>query len=227
MRDAEEKAVPAHAAEIARLTERLAPVGAERVAECLEALKRGGMAAPAGIAPADFLREYMLALSNVPPCGLTAAIVKLKRGEYAGVRPGVKPGLMPVPAELAALARLEARSASEDLVRERAKASTLLAMTRAPVSPEAKARVLALLARFRRQTDAARADVAAAKPSPKHAVPLTESVVSDGPAAERIAVRGRTAAPGEDGDKAGRRQGEQANDADREPRRNAHDDDRG
>ncbi|WP_173513022.1 hypothetical protein [Sinorhizobium psoraleae] len=141
--------------EIGRLADRLRPAPPERVAECLDALKRGGMVAPAGIAPADFLREYVLALSNVPACGLMAAIVKLKRGEYAAVRPG----FMPVPAELAALARQEARGAREDMARARATAETLRALSKPPPpSPESKARVRALHARFRAQVSADRAE---------------------------------------------------------------------
>ncbi|MDK1386885.1 hypothetical protein QN224_15860 [Sinorhizobium sp. 8-89] len=143
--------------EIGRLADRLRPAPPEGVAECLDALKRGGMVAPASIAPADFLREYVLALSNVPACGLMAAIVKLKRGEYAAVRPG----FMPVPAELAALARQEARGVREDMARARATAETLRALSKPPPSPESKARVRAIHARFRAE---ARGEPAEATP---------------------------------------------------------------
>lgn len=142
--------------EIGRLADRLKPAGPERVAECLDALKRGGMAAPAAIAPGDFLREYSLALSNVPACGLTAAIVKLKRGEYDTV----KPAFMPLPAELAALARKEALSVREDMARARATVETLQALSRPKASPESKARVRALHARFRAQVSAGQAETA-------------------------------------------------------------------
>ncbi|MCA1407307.1 hypothetical protein I6F26_14225 [Ensifer sp. IC3342] len=142
--------------EIGRLADRLKPAPPERVAECLDALKRGGMAAPVSIAPADFLREYVLALSNVPACGLMAAIVKLKRGEYATV----KPAFMPVPAELAALARKEALGVQEDMARARATLETLQALSRPEASPESKARVRALHARFRAQVSADRAEAA-------------------------------------------------------------------
>ncbi|WEX86606.1 hypothetical protein PZN02_002907 [Sinorhizobium garamanticum] len=140
--------------EIGRLADRLKPAGPERVAECLDALKRGGMAAPAAIAPGDFLREYTLALSNVPACGLMAAIVKLKRGEYATV----KPAFMPLPAELAALARKESLGVREDMARARAMVETLHALSRPEPSPESKARVRALHARFRAQVTADRAE---------------------------------------------------------------------
>ncbi|MCA1440456.1 hypothetical protein I6F07_09565 [Ensifer sp. IC4062] len=136
--------------EIGRLADRLKPAGPERLAECLDALKRGGMAAPAAIAPADFLREYVLALSNVPACGLMAAIVKLKRGEYATVNPA----FMPLPAELAALARREALGVREDIARARAMAETLQALSRPKPSSESRARVRALHARFRAQVGA-------------------------------------------------------------------------
>ncbi|MBP1882500.1 hypothetical protein [Sinorhizobium mexicanum] len=135
--------------EIGRLADRLKPAPPERVAECLNALKRGGMVAPATIAPADFLREYTLALSNVPACGLMAAIVKLKRGEYATV----KPAFMPMPAELAALSRKEALGAREDMSRARATAETLQALARPAPSPESKQRVRAILAPFREQAE--------------------------------------------------------------------------
>ncbi|MDK1373439.1 MULTISPECIES: hypothetical protein [unclassified Sinorhizobium] len=140
--------------EIGRLADSQRPAPPERVAECLDALKRGGMAAPAAIAPTDFLREYTLALSNVPACGLMAAIVKLKRGEYATA----KPAFMPLPAELAAFARKEALGAREDMARARATAETLQALSRPKPSPESKARVRAILARFRGQVSADRAE---------------------------------------------------------------------
>ncbi|THK33520.1 hypothetical protein EHS39_35755 [Ensifer sp. MPMI2T] len=140
--------------EIGRLADRLKPAPPERVAECLDALKRGGMAAPAAIAPADFLREYVLALSNVPVCGLMAAIVKLKRGEYATV----KPAFMPLPAELAALARKESLCVREDMARARAMVETLQALSRPKPSPESRARVRALHARFRAQVSASPAE---------------------------------------------------------------------
>ncbi|WP_331374832.1 hypothetical protein [Sinorhizobium chiapasense] len=140
--------------EIGRLADRLRPAPPERVAECLDALKRGGMAAPAAIAPADFLREYTLALSNVPACGLMTAILKLKRGEYATVNPA----FMPLPAELAALARKEALGVREDMARARATVETLQALSRPKPSPESKARVRALLARYRGQAELPAAD---------------------------------------------------------------------
>ncbi|WP_051000025.1 hypothetical protein [Sinorhizobium fredii] len=96
--------------EIGALTEQLAPADEALIARAVDALKRGGMNAPAGIAPEDILSEYAIALDGVARYGLVTAITKLKRGEYDSV----KPAFMPTPAELAAIARIEAKPLRED-----------------------------------------------------------------------------------------------------------------
>lgn len=140
--------------EIGALTEQLAPVEPDFIAQALDALKRGGMAVPSGIAPADFIREYSIALSGVPACGLKTAVAKLKQGKYEGV----KPGFMPTPAELAAIARLEARPVLEDRIRKRETLETLKPKEQ-PMdrSPEVMARVRARLNQFRQEHAASKA----------------------------------------------------------------------
>lgn len=115
--------------EIGALTEQLAPADDALIARAIDALKRGGMNAPAGIAPEDILREYAIALDGVPRYGLITAIAKLKRGEYDSV----KPGFMPTPAELAAIARLEAKPLREDRIRKQETLNALAERVRRPV----------------------------------------------------------------------------------------------
>lgn len=100
--------------EIGALTDQLAPADEALIARAIDTLDRGGMNAPAGIAPENLLSEYSIALDGVPRYGLVTAITKLKRGEYETI----KAGFMPLPAELAAIARLEAKSLREDRIRK-------------------------------------------------------------------------------------------------------------
>jgi len=134
--------------EIGALTEQLAPVEPDFIAKALDALKRGGMSVPSGIAPADFIREYSIALTGVPVCGLKTAVAKLKRGQYESVNPG----FMPTPAELAAICRLEARPVLEDRIRKRETLETLRpAEKQVDRSPAVMARVRAKLGNFRQE----------------------------------------------------------------------------
>lgn len=133
--------------DIGALTDKLAPARPDFIAECLDKLKSGGMMVPKGIAPADFVREYTIALGGVPGYGLAVAVTKLKRGEY----PDVKPDFMPLPAMLAAIARLETKAIRDDLVRLREKEATLaeVAKPREKTSEEQKERIRQLHAQFK------------------------------------------------------------------------------
>jgi len=133
--------------EIGALTDKLAPARSDFIAECIDKLKSGGMMVPKGIAPSEFIREYTMALSGVPAYGLAVAVAKLKRGEY----PDVKPDFMPLPAMLAAIARLETKTIRDDLVRLREKEVTLqeAAKPREKTSEEQMARIRQLHAQFK------------------------------------------------------------------------------
>lgn len=133
--------------EIGALTDKLAPARPDFIAECIDKLKAGGMMVPKTIAAADFIREYTIALAGVPSYGLAVAVAKLKRGEY----PDVKPDFMPLPALLAAIARLETKTIRDDLVRLREKEETLVetAKPREKSSEEQLERIRKLHAQFK------------------------------------------------------------------------------
>lgn len=133
--------------EIGALTDKLAPARPDFIAECIDKLKSGGMMVPKTIAAADFIREYTIALAGVPSYGLAVAVAKLKRGEY----PDVKPDFMPLPALLAAIARLETKTIRDDLVRLREKEETLVEATkpREKTSEEQLERIRKLHAQFK------------------------------------------------------------------------------
>ena len=90
--------------EITALTEQLSPAGPDEIAKAIASLMDGGMLFPQSIKAADPVEEYRLVLKGVPICGLRAAFIKLKRGEYTDL----KPDYIPLPAALARLAREEA-----------------------------------------------------------------------------------------------------------------------
>lgn len=145
--------------EITALTERLSPPASDFIATALNALKRGGMLMPKGIAPEDFIKEYTLALSSVPRSGLMTAVAKLKSGQYE-----IDHAFLPRPAELAAMARLEAKSDRDDLIRKRAMAEALAPSKKRPdSSPEVMSRVKAKLAAFKAEN--ARLNAVAGAPS--------------------------------------------------------------
>lgn len=143
--------------EITALSKQLAPVKPDFIAECLHKLKSGGMLVPKSIAAADFLTEYTIALGGVPEHGLKVVVVKLKRGEY----PDVNPEFMPLPAQLAAMARAECRVLRDDIARLREKQSTIADLNKQPENtPEERrrqiARVRELHAGFKQANEAAR-----------------------------------------------------------------------
>jgi len=90
--------------EITTLTEQLSPAGPDDIAKAIASLMDGGMLFPQSIKAADPIEEYRIVLKGVPLCGLRAAFIKLKRGEYVDLNPA----FIPLPAALARLARDEA-----------------------------------------------------------------------------------------------------------------------
>jgi hypothetical protein len=90
--------------EITSLTDQLSPAGPDDIAKAIASLMDGGMLFPQSIKAADPVEEYRIVLKGVPICGLRAAFIKLKRGEYVDLNPA----FIPLPAALARLARDEA-----------------------------------------------------------------------------------------------------------------------
>lgn len=134
--------------EITALTDRLAPADGETIAKHLLSLRKAGMAIPSGMKPDDLEPVYTYALSDVPAFGLRRAVEKIIKGEYQ-----IKYGFMPLPPELAAMARAEARTLREDLSRLRAREATLADIAKGP-PPEpdesTKERVRHLREQFKR-----------------------------------------------------------------------------
>lgn len=95
--------------EITTLNEQLSPAGPDDIAKAIASLMDGGMLFPQSIKAADPVEEYRIVLKGVPICGLRAAFIKLKRGEYTDL----KPDFIPLPAALARLAREEAAGKME------------------------------------------------------------------------------------------------------------------
>lgn len=95
--------------EITVLTEQLSPAGPDDIGKAIASLMDGGMMFPQSIKASDPIEEYRVVLKGVPLCGLRAAFIKLKRGEYEGVNPA----FIPLPAALAKLARDEAKPKME------------------------------------------------------------------------------------------------------------------
>lgn len=135
--------------EITALTNRLAPASEDAVTVALGSLQTAGLTIPASIEPGNVMRVYRFALEGVPTCGLKIATKKLLRGDYAG-NPDILLGMVPKPPVLAALAKLEARTAREDLARKRDLVETLThKVPEIDRSPEVMARVRARVAEVR------------------------------------------------------------------------------
>lgn len=144
--------------EISALTERLSPVQPSDIDRCLERMLKTGMTMPAGIKPADQSVVYGYALEGVPICGLFVATQKLLKGDYAG-NPDVLLGMIPKPPVLAALAKLEARVAREDLARKRDAVNTMTQKPEIDRSAEVMARVRAVAGDFKATYEASKAAV--------------------------------------------------------------------
>ncbi|MBO0141486.1 hypothetical protein JZX87_09960 [Agrobacterium sp. Ap1] len=110
---------------------------------------------PPSIAKTKAIEEYSKVLSAVPSCGLRRAMTKLKHGQYENINLD----FIPTPANLAAMARAEAKVTIDDLTRLREKQATLrdLHDKPEPVSEEARARVRSMLGRFNANHEAHKA----------------------------------------------------------------------
>lgn len=140
--------------EIGALTEKLQPADGSAIAKHLLSLRKAGMSIPNGMKPDDLEAVYTYALSDVPAFGLRRAVEKIIKGEYQ-----IKYGFMPLPPELAAMARAEAKATRDDLVRLREKEATLRDLAKKPddrPDEAAKERMRQLLENFRIDTAAAR-----------------------------------------------------------------------
>lgn len=90
---------------------------------------------------------YLSILKGVPMCGLRRALTKFRNGEYENMNYS----FIPLPAELAAMARAEAKMERDDLVRLRDTKRTLdeRSQETAKVSEEGKARIRKMLEEYR------------------------------------------------------------------------------
>lgn len=152
--------------EISALTEKLAAVEPDNVAEAIGSLLAAGLKLSSGIQPDKAPLVYGYALSGVSAYGLRRAVTKLIRGEY-DLR---NRDFIPTPPEIAAIARAETRTVVEDVSRLKAKRE---AMTRPAIEKRDEgmiARVRALRLGFRNQIQASHATSSLQEPvSPEQA----------------------------------------------------------
>lgn len=159
---------------INELTRQVQPAQPDLIAVCLDRLKAGGMVAPPSIKPNEILKEYGLALSRVPAYGLVQAVRKLKTGEY----PFAISGFIPLPAQLAQIARTESNSILEDLARLKArKAAHDDLFATPPKVPDAEQQ--RQLARIRRLHEDFKASQAAFKATQAGGGRITEPLDAD------------------------------------------------
>ncbi|WP_250941060.1 hypothetical protein [Allorhizobium sonneratiae] len=140
--------------EIGVLTEQLKPVEQSGISKYLLSMRKAGMSLPPGIKPEDLEAVYGYALSDVPTFGLKRTVEKIIKGEY-----DIERGFIPRPPELASMARAEARTIREDLIRLREKERAIreLQVKPEPISEEARSRVRSILGRFRAGHEAQKA----------------------------------------------------------------------
>lgn len=124
--------------EISALTEKLAPAATDHVKESISSLIRAGLLFPSSIKAEDAPMVYGFALTNISTHGLRHAVTKLIRGEYEYINRA----FIPLPPELAAMARAETRLIVEDLSRLKARRAAM-------VPPEPEKRDEAMIARVR------------------------------------------------------------------------------
>jgi hypothetical protein len=135
--------------EITVLTERLKPATEDHVSDAIGSLLASGLALPSAMDPEKAPAVYAFALANVSSSGLKRAVAKLIRGEYDNVNRA----FMPSAPELASLARGEAKIIMDDLARVRLKLDSITPPVSEKKSPEAIARVQALVANFTGKND--------------------------------------------------------------------------
>lgn len=133
-----------------RITEAESQLRAPSTDEILVGLKwllDAGIAYSVTLAPGEQSAAYLSILKGVPMCGLRRALTKFRNGEYENANYA----FIPLPAELAAMARAEAKAERDDLVRLRDTKRTLDERSQEPakVSEEGKARIRKMLEEYR------------------------------------------------------------------------------
>jgi len=106
-----------------------------------------GMAYPTTIPAGEETAAYVSVLSSVPSCGLRKALSRFRNGQYENINLA----FIPLPAELAAMSRAEAKTERDDLMRLRETKQTLddRRAEQTTVSEEGRARVRKMLEVFR------------------------------------------------------------------------------
>lgn len=137
------------ATKISELTARLTPCDVDIITASIDALQGAGFTPPHGIAPERLIYEYQFSLKRVPHIGLRLAVHKLRRGELNPPRRG----FIPLPAELAHMARVEAQETADDLSRIRSMQASIEERSK-PKIPDTDRqaqieRVRSLVARFK------------------------------------------------------------------------------
>lgn len=148
--------------EIGAHIEALAPPSIENIATGLNYLLSGGMALPGTIKPADMIEVYAKTLLEVPACGFRTVLSKLRHGHYDNINLA----FIPLPNELAAMSRAEAKGKREDLIRLRDKQRTLeeLQSLPAPVTSDVKQRIRNMVAQFKAEVEAQKASAIPQEP---------------------------------------------------------------
>ena len=105
-----------------------------------------GISYPVSLPHGEEEDAYLAVLKNVPVCGLRKVLSKIRNGQYENFNYA----FIPLPAELAAMSRAEAKTERDDLVRLRETRQTLESNTKPAVHDEAtKARIGKMLEAFR------------------------------------------------------------------------------
>jgi hypothetical protein len=131
--------------EISVLTDRLKAATEEQVADAMRSLLAAGLSLPSSMDPEKAPAVYTYAITNVSAAGLRKAVSKLIRGEYEFL----SKAFIPTPPELAAMARAETRSLSDDLARAKLKLQSIAPPEPSKVDEAGKARIRSLLQQFR------------------------------------------------------------------------------
>lgn len=139
--------------ELSALTEKLAPTNAEHVAEAIKSLLSAGLALPVNMVQEQAPEIYAFAMKNVSQTGLRKVVTKLVRGEYDNI----SKAFIPLPSELAAMARAETRILVEDVARLKERRDSLMLTLPEKKDDDARERVRKKLQEFREQNAARKA----------------------------------------------------------------------
>lgn len=135
------------AVQITEVENKLRPPVQDEILAGLKWLLDVGVSYSMSMKPGEEEDAYISILKGVPMCGLKKALTKFRNGEYENMNYA----FIPLPAELAAMSRAEAKADRDDLARLRDTKRTIDETTaEAPkVSDEGKARIREMLANFR------------------------------------------------------------------------------